>query len=85
MGKTGQGAGKSWAEKGASGWSEWLRRPCRCDAVSRAAGIWYLCVVSDNEAQAATTLPSHCTDPDGTFMLLATHTHGDIAAKASMG
>ena len=35
-----------WAEKGASGWSEWLRRPCRCDAVSRAAGIYVLSAIT---------------------------------------
>ena len=50
----GQGAGKSWAEKGVSRWSEWLRRPCRCDAVSRAAGIYVLSAIT------RPSLPSHC-------------------------
>ena len=77
MGKTGQGAGKSWVEKRYLDKRNggWLRRPCLCDAVSRVAGIYVLSAIT------RPTLPSHCTDPDGTFMLLTTHTHGDIAAR----
>ena len=48
IGKTGQGAGKSWVEKRYLDKRNggWLRRPCLCDAVSRVAGIYVLSAIT---------------------------------------